>query len=275
MLVKLDCRRDPDWLPIAVTSLRLAGCCVVESVLAPSLLQQLRSAMYEVREKIRTEVGAERLARAGELGVLRLMTRYDPVFFRLLEFPEVLRVVDATVSPTAILHLQNGFILPPSGRAGTPKVFQNSFHQDFPRYLEGYLASVNVFFTLDIFERENGATLLVPGSHQRAERPPLEYLERACEPVECGAGAMILFDSTLWHAAGVNASASDRLAINHQFTRSWIKQQLDYTRALGPDVVTAQRPRTQQLLGYYTRVASNLDEYYRPEEERVYRAGQG
>ena len=86
---------------------------------------------------------------------------------------------------------------------------------------------------------------------------------------------MVVFDSTLWHAAGANTSGKDRLAINHQFTRSYIKQQLDYVRALGDATVLAQPPRTQQLLGWYTRVVTSLDEYYRSENERLYRKGQG
>ena len=84
---------------------------------------------------------------------------------------------------------------------------------------------------------------------------------------------MLVFDSTLFHAAGPNTSGADRLAINHQFTRSWIKQQIDYVRALGDASVLSQPPRTQQLLGYFTRVVTSLDEYYRPDEQRLYRLG--
>jgi hypothetical protein len=29
------------------------------------------------------------------------------------------------------------------------------------------------------------------------------------------------------------------------------------------------------LLGWYTRVVTSLDEFYRPPEERLYRSGQG
>jgi len=101
------------------------------------------------------------------------------------------------------------------------------------------------------------------------------YLRANSIPIVCPAGSMVVFDSTLWHAAGANTSGKDRLAINHQFTRSYIKQQIDYVRALGDDVILSQRPRTQQLLGWYTRVVTSLDEYYRPETERLYRKGQG
>jgi ectoine hydroxylase-related dioxygenase (phytanoyl-CoA dioxygenase family) len=65
------------------------------------------------------------------------------------------------------------------------------------------------------------------------------------------------------------------MAINHQFTRSYLKQQIAYVFALGHGAMTALRPRTQQLLGYYTRLVTSLDEYYRPEARRRYRKGQG
>lgn len=272
---RFDCRRDEDWLEQTVESLRYLGCAVVEGVLDDAVLEETRAAMYQVQRTLLAVLGEERLRRAGELGVLRLMLKYAPHFFSFLELPEVLAVVDNTVSETAILHLQNGFILPSFAPGEVPKTFQTSFHRDFPRYLEGYVASINVLFAIDEFTEQNGATLVVPGTHQRREPPSERYMVANAVPVECSAGSMLVFDSTLWHVAGANVSGRDRLGINHQFTRSFFKQQIDYVRALGDEVVLAQKPRTQQLLGWYTRVVTSLDEYYRPPEERLYRAGQG
>jgi len=231
--------------------------------------------MYRVQKAIWCDVGQERLIRAGELGVLRVMMKYDLHFLKFLELPEVLDVIDATVSNTAIMHLQNGFILPSFPAQQTPSVFQNGFHQDFPRVLNGYLASINIMFAIDEFSRDTGATLVVPATHQMMDPPDENYLNKNAVALECPAGSMIVFDSTLWHAAGVNTSGKDRLAINHQFTRSYIKQQIDYVRAIGDEVVLAQPPRTQQLLGWYTRVVTSLDEYYRSDGDRLYRKGQG
>jgi len=259
----------------ALECLAQNGFAVVESVLDRGMIDETRTRMYAVRDCIVREIGMERLERAGEVGVLRLMMRSDPFFLRFLELPALLSIVDVTVSPTAILHLQNGFILPSSAAGDSPRVFQTSYHQDFPRVLNGYLASINVFFAIDEFTRTNGATWVVPKSQQQPAPPSQEIIEATAIPVECAAGSMIVFDSTLWHAAGPNTSGRDRLAINHQFTRSWIKPQIDYVRALGDGVVQAQAPRTQQLLGWYTRVVTSLDEYYRPTEQRLYRKGQG
>jgi ectoine hydroxylase-related dioxygenase (phytanoyl-CoA dioxygenase family) len=266
---------EEDWLARTAEAVRYVGCVVVEGAFDDAFLEDTREAMYETQSRIRAHVGEERLARAGELGVLRLMLAYDQHFLAFLESPEVLGIVDELLSDTAILHLQNGLILPSYEPDEVPEVFQTSYHRDFPRYLDGYLASVNVFVAVDQFTEDNGATLLVPGTHQLAERPSDDHLRSNAVPAICPAGSLLVFDSTLWHAAGPNTSGRDRLAINHQFTRSFFKQQVDYVRALGDEVVVAQPPRTQQLLGWYTRVVTSLDEYYRPADERLYRSGQG
>jgi ectoine hydroxylase-related dioxygenase (phytanoyl-CoA dioxygenase family) len=270
----IDSRLD-GWLEQTLESLRFLGFAVVEGVLDEKLIDETREAMYEVQQRIRDEVGEERLVRAGELGVLRLMLGYNPHFVRFLELRPVLDVVDATVSETAILHLQNGLILPSFDAGTAPDVFQLRFHRDFPRVLDGYLMSINTFFAIDEFRQDNGATIVVPATHQRDPAPSADFLRAHALPVVCPAGSMIVFDSTLLHAAGENASGRDRLAINQQFTRSYVKQQVDYVRALGDDAVLAQPDRTQQLLGWYTRVVTSLDEFYRPPEERLYRSGQG
>ena len=274
-LLRVNCRSQPDWLLQTVNAVRTVGYMIVEGVLPAGFTSETRDHMYAVRERIQKDVGQDRLARAGELGVLRNMMKYDEFFLKYLEVPEVLQVVDATLSSTAILHLQNGFILPSFPPGEVPKTFQNKFHMDFPRVLNGYLASINTLFAVDAFTASNGGTLAVPGTHQQTIAPDLAYLEATAAPVECPAGSMLVFDSTLWHAAGANVSGKDRLGMNHQFTRSFVKQQVDYVRALGNDCVDRLPARTQQVLGWYTRVVTSLDEFYQPEEKRLYRRGQG
>ena len=267
--------RQTSWLQRVVETVSRVGYAIVAPVFDESFLDAVREAMYRVQRLLIAEVGQARLDRAGELGVLRLMLKYDPLFFRFLEHDEMLAVIDAVLDSTAVMHLQNGFILPffPPGQA--PVVFQRRFHMDFPRVLNGYLMSVNILVAIDPFTAANGGTLVAPGTHQSPAPPPVDELESRAVPVECPAGGLVVFDSTLWHAAGPNTSGRDRLGVNHQFTRSYLKQQIDYARALGDTVVLAQKPRTQQLLGWYTRVPTSLSEYYRPEAERLYRKHQG
>ena len=260
-----------------VAALDTAGAIVVRNVVDDAFVSETQAALYRAQHTIRLHIDSGRLAAAGELGVVRVPMKWEEHFFRFFELPAVLAVIDATVGDTAICHLQNGFILPSRDpNEVKSSVFQNTMHRDFPRYLNGYLASVNTFFAMSDFTSKSGGTRLLPCTQQRPDSwSPSEEDEHRAIDFTCPPGTMLVFDSTIWHAAGDNVSGSDRLAVNHQWTKSFFKQQIDYVRALGDPVVLSQQPRTQQLLGWYTRMVTSLEDFYRPAEERLYRAGQG
>lgn len=133
----LDSKKDPDWLRVALEAVRSRGFSIVSNVVEDAIVQETCDRMYAVQEAIVADIGRDRLEAAGELGVLRGMMRYDKWFLRFLEIPDVLAIVDGTLSTTSIMHLQNGFILPSFQPGEAPQVFQNSFHMDFRRVLNG------------------------------------------------------------------------------------------------------------------------------------------
>jgi ectoine hydroxylase-related dioxygenase (phytanoyl-CoA dioxygenase family) len=128
---------------------------------------------------------------------------------------------------------------------------------------------------LDDFTEANGATYMLTGSHTSPVRPDdaefFAHAERAVAP----AGSIVMFDSNLWHAAGANSTGESRRALTLAFTRPFMKQQLDYPRALGWEAVNAMSPALRQVLGYNARVPSSLDEWYQPPDRRFYKRDQG
>lgn len=260
--------KDPSHAAIVLEALRSEGCAILENVFDTLTLSSVRAGLYDGLALVRATIGETTLKRAGELGVIRAPMLASDAFFGLLENEGLLEIVDGALSQTAILHLQNGFALPPI-TPGDEAQFQLRYHRDFPRLLNGFVCSINTLIAIDDFTAENGATIVIPGSHQSSSPPETAN----AIPAECAAGSVLVFDSTLWHAAGRNASRQDRCAVNQQFTHSFFKQQLDYVRCIGEERIHGLPPRTQQLLGWYTRVPESLAQYY--SEERVYRAGQG
>src|SRR5262245_11252982 len=121
MPTRPDTMTEPAWLSALCTALAADGYFVLENVLSKETVAQTREAMLSVQLKIVAHLGQTRLDQAGERGVLRLMLQLDPFFLKLLEIPQLLAVVDAVVSPTAVMHLQNGFIYPPNMES---KIFQ-------------------------------------------------------------------------------------------------------------------------------------------------------
>lgn len=147
------------------------------------------------------------------------------------------------------------------------------FHRDVRTYVESFHLMLNMLVMVDDFTIENGATKMVPGSHLMKQRPSDEYLEQHAVRIVGRAGAIVLFDSNLWHSAAPNHTNGQRMALTLTFTPPFHKQQMDYPRLLGESFPKNEKVR--QLLGYNSRVPANHDEWYQPPEKRMYKPGQG
>lgn len=149
----------------------------------------------------------------------------------------------------------------------------HNFHRDVRTFSGDFRLMLNMLVMVDDFTVENGATKVVPGTHRREGRPSDDYLAGHAVQVTGMAGSIVLFDSNLWHSAAPNRTTVPRMALTLTFTRSFVKQQMDYPRMLGEDYPKTEEMR--QLLGYNARVPASYDEWYQPPERRMYKPGQG
>lgn len=148
-------------------------------------------------------------------------------------------------------------------------------HRDLRTFSPGLRLMANMLVMLDDFTLDNGATYLLTGSHKLPSPPPDEDFFARADRAVGQAGSVVVFDSCLWHAAGLNQDGSKRRALTLTFTRPFIKPQLDYPRVLGYERGDSLSPKLRQLVGYNARIPANLDEWYQPPERRMYRPGQG
>jgi hypothetical protein len=190
-------------------------------------------------------------------------------FLELLEQDHGQALLDWYFQGPYILNTYGG-LLNLTGRES----YVGRVHRD-QRFFSGDLhLMVQLLVMLDDFTEENGATWLLAGSHRTREKPSDdEFFARAVRAVG-PAGSIVVFDSNLWHAAGVNRSGQPRRALTLAFTRPFIKQQLDYPRALGYERRDSFSPVLRQLLGYNARVPASLDEWYQPPSRRMYQPDQ-
>jgi ectoine hydroxylase-related dioxygenase (phytanoyl-CoA dioxygenase family) len=84
---------------------------------------------------------------------------------------------------------------------------------NIPRPRRSY--SIATIWAIDEFTADNGATVVIPGSHQWGN----EFPNRASTIIPCvmPAGSVVVFLSTLWHGGGANVSKAPRLAITTQY----------------------------------------------------------
>jgi len=121
----------------------------------------------------------------------------------------------------------------------------------------------------------NGGIELLPKSHWQEDPPSDASFSKSRVIPEMAAGSLLVFYSRLWHSGGLNLSASPRHALTMNFCRSYMRQRFDYPR-MTPLTDVQRLDATQlQLLGFSVRVPASLDEYYRSEDDRLYKPNQG
>jgi ectoine hydroxylase-related dioxygenase (phytanoyl-CoA dioxygenase family) len=106
---------------------------------------------------------------------------------------------------------------------------------------------VTAIWALDDFTAGNGATLVIPGSHRRAQGKPGRS---EAVPVEMPAGSVLLFSGRLWHGAGANTSTRPRLAVVIDYAQPWLRPCEAHTLSVDPGQVRLLPRRLQELLGF-------------------------
>jgi hypothetical protein len=174
-------------------------------------------------------------------------------------------------------YFQGNFILNSYGglkNLPSKPSYVTKVHRDIRFFSGDFPLMLNMLVMLDDFTIENGATYVLSGSHKVSAKPDDETFYLKADRVTGTKGDVLFFNSNLWHAAGVNKTQIQRRALTLTFTKPFMKQQLDYSKAIGYDKLKTLSPEIQQLAGYFSRTPSDLNEWYRKPEERFYRPGQ-
>ena len=152
--------------------------------------------------------------------------------------------------------------------------FSAVVHRDLRFYSGDFPIMLNCLLLVDDFTVENGGTYLLTGSHLEERKPTDEEFFSNAIQATGRRGDIVVFNANVWHSSAPNTTQEDRRAIPFTVSRSFMKQLLDYPRAIGYDKMDTFTPEMQQLLGYYSRVPASLEEWYQPEDNRYYKKDQ-
>ncbi|WP_163131757.1 phytanoyl-CoA dioxygenase family protein [Agarivorans sp. Alg241-V36] len=188
----------------------------------------------------------------------------------LLDNPKVYNCVTTLLDPCAIIYAyQASTLMAKSSNYGT------RVHVDCPRFIPNYMTNLGLILPLDDFTLDNGATYYLPGSHLSENIPSEDNFYQQAQRAVCRKGDLILFNARLVHAAGANDTEQERCALTINFCRSYMRQRFDFPRLMPTELIDTLGDRGKQLIGMNVRMPSSLEEFYLPEEQRLYRANQG
>lgn len=252
--------------------LRLNGYACVPELIGQPLLDQLRNDLSAAIDRCRQVQLENGITQRTEQTAHHILTS-DSHFIELLA-----RLADWGLTD-ALTHMLGGLpILNSFGglnNLNSTDAYVRNVHRDVRSWSAEHMQMAQALVLLDNFTVDNGATLFLPGSHTSSDKPTDVDFETGASKALGKAGSIYLFDSRIWHAAGINRTPDPRRCLTLTFTRSYFKPQFDYCRALGDTFCIAQPAAVQQLLGWHARTPTTLHEWYQPEDQRFYRKNQG
>lgn len=218
------------------------GYVILERVVAEDQIERIRAALLELLPKHGGRNGFEGTQTQRLYAVISKTLACNP----LVEHPLVLGLLDRVLAPNYLLsQLQAINILP--GESAQPLHYDDGFYPIArPRAPFGAATIV----AIDDFTEDNGATVVIPGSHTWGQREPTaEECEQAV-PVVMPKGSMVLFLGTLWHGGGANRSDNSRLAVTAQYCEPWARQQENFSLSVSLERARQCSEHIQRMLGY-------------------------
>lgn len=192
---------------------------------------------------------------------------------------EMLKLVDENkASPILEEYFEGKYILNTMGLSLIPPeggVYTQNIHRDQRSFSGSSNLWINTLIMLDDSTSENGATWILEGSHKNPKQPDEDYFFKNAIRAEGKKGDVLLFDGNIWHSAGENKTNKTRHIITPIYSRPFIKQQLDYPRAFGPDFEKTISSHLKQVLGYNALTPVTLFDFYQSDEDRFYKKDQG
>src|SRR5207247_7800491 len=120
-------------------------------------------------------------------------------------------------------------------------------HRDVRTYTCEIKLLLNIIIMLDDFTLDNGATYLLAGSHLAKDKPSDEEFFSQADRAVGKSGSIVLWDSNIWHAAGVNQTSLPRRSLSLIYSKPFMKQQFDYPRSVGYEGAAAFSEKFRQI----------------------------
>jgi ectoine hydroxylase-related dioxygenase (phytanoyl-CoA dioxygenase family) len=118
----------------------------------------------------------------------------------------------------------------------------------FPISHKPFEFQVNAIWAYSSFRKENGATMIVPGSHRWPEDrvPRQEEIAYA----EMDPGSVLIYAASLLHGGGANATNQARTGIVISYCLGWLRQSENQYLSYPPEIARTFDPQLQRMIGY-------------------------
>lgn len=224
-----------------LASLDRHGYVVMEGLLPPNLCDDIATTMHSLLGPLgRNVFEGHHTQRAYSL---LAKTR---VCDHLVEHPRILALLEALLMPNYLLSQLQAIRIGP----GEDSQFLHYDDGMYPVARPRAALSAAAIWAISDFTADNGATVVIPGSHRWDDaRIPSDDDEHVS--VVMPAGSAVFFLGTLWHGGGANHTADQRrLAVTAQYCQPWLRPQEAFTLSTPQVTARAVSENIRRMIGY-------------------------
>ena len=241
MINTYDCNVTAEQL---ITELDANGCVIVEGHINDTRMRRLHTELQPYLDNaplVNTDFAGRTSRRRNGL-----LTNSETCRELAID-PLVLAVCDGVLGPNCVNYRLHVTMLVEL----MPGEVRQEIHRDGEIYPVRHPAppmTLAAFWAYTDFTKENGATLVAPGSHRwPQERQPEDHeLVQAVMPQ----GSMLLYTSSVWHGNEANQSDAVRTGMGLHYSLGWLRQEENQVLSSPPEVARNFPERLQRLIGY-------------------------
>ena len=245
------------------------GYSIIENFLTSEEVGILKASMVKAVNEYEPIGGIER-SYLDKYQLHDLITK-DINYARLLEDPRLQQLIEPHLGAHWIMYASTSSSIPPHGSN-----FASRLHVDSPRFQLGYAFNMGLIWTLDDYTLENGGALkILPGSQHLEKTPDLDLFDQNCVNAVCKAGSLLFFNARVYHRTFENTTESWNHSMTLNACRSFMKQRIDWARFVPEEITNQLNSQAKRLIGFDTRLPTNLSDFFVPDDQRLYKPNQG
>ena len=231
------------------------GWTIVRRAISPDLADRLLEAVDALHAELAVAPAANIFEGLHTLRVYNLLAR-GKVFEDVPVHERVLPIVEGVLDKGCLVSSLSSITILP-GESAQP------IHADdqlIPLPKPHVPLVCNSMWALTDFTAENGATLLVPGTHTRDRSPSFGEAHETV-PAIMEKGSVLVWNGSLWHGGGANTTSERRVGLAMNYCVGWMRQQENQQLGIPLEIAKAFGPRLRKLVGYglYMRLLGHID----------------
>jgi ectoine hydroxylase-related dioxygenase (phytanoyl-CoA dioxygenase family) len=239
-----------------IERVRCDGFTIVEDAIEPALVDALSETLLRLERDLDAKPAMNGFEGHRTVRIYNLLA-HGSVFAQIPTHASVLPIVEGVLDAGCLISSLSSIAIDP-GEIAQP------IHADdmvIPLDKPHRPIVCNSMWALTDFTEANGATRLVPGSHLKAN--PQYGGDYESIPAEMPKGSVLVWDGSLWHGGGANATAARRTGIAMNYCAGFIRQQENQQLGLPAALVRGFPPRLQELIGYgvYQGLIGHIDKH--------------